>query len=205
MKINYRNGQRTTDLLQDNNLIKFKCYEDMEFINHGFSTRMGGVSTGIYSSMNLNFTRGDEDACVSENFRRFAHFIDTKPEHMVNAMQTHTTNVLRVGKDKCGMGVTKERDFTDIDGLITNEAGVCLVTSYADCIPLFFVDPVSKSIGLSHSGWRGTVGKIGISTVQMMTAEFGSRPKDIIAFIGPGICMDCYEVSGDVAEEFKNA
>lgn len=186
-------------------LIKSKGFESIDFINYGFSTRLGGVSKGIYSSMNLSFTRGDETNCVSKNFELIANSIGTKPEHMVYAMQTHTTNVLRVGKNQRGMGVTRGRDFSDIDGLITDEPGVCLVTSYADCVPLFFVDVKKKCIGLSHSGWKGTVGKIGMHTVQMMTKEFHSNPQDIIAFIGPSICQDCYEVSKDVADEFAKA
>lgn len=186
-------------------LIKFKCFEDIDFINHGFSTRLGGTSKGIYTSMNLSFTRGDDPRCVSKNFELIADAIGTKPEHMVYAMQTHTTNVLRVGKDHRGMGVTRERDFSDMDGLITDEPGVCLVTSYADCVPLFFVDQRKKCIGLSHSGWRGTVGKIGIQTVKMMMTEFHSNPADIIGLIGPSICQNCYEVSKDVADEFAKA
>lgn len=186
-------------------LIKFECFESIDFINYGFSTRLGGTSKGIFSSMNLSFTRGDETNCVSKNFELIADSIGTTPEHMVYAMQTHTTNVLRVGKNQSGMGVTRERNFSDIDGLITDEPGVCLVTSYADCVPLFFVDVKKKCIGLSHSGWKGTVGKIGINTVQMMAKEFDSNPQDVIAFIGPSICEDCYEVSKDVADEFAKA
>ena len=207
------NNATTTELINNDSdpssikvpYIKFKCFEDLDFINHGFSTRLGGTSKGIFSSMNLSFSRGDDKTCVSKNFELFADSIGTTPEHMVYAMQTHTTNVLKVGKDECGMGVTRERDFTDIDGLITNEPGVCLVTSYADCVPLYFVDVQKRCIGLSHSGWRGTVGKIGIQTVKMMAQEFDSNPQDIIAFIGPSICQDCYEVSQDVADEFLKA
>jgi len=186
-------------------LIKFKCFEGIDFINYGFSTRLGGTSKGIFSSMNLSFARGDDENCVSKNFELIANSIGTTPEHMVYAMQTHTANVLRVGKNECGMGVMRERNFCDIDGLITNEPGVCLVTSYADCVPLYFVDIKKKCIGLSHAGWRGTVGKIGIQTVKMMTQAFNSNPLDIIAFIGPSICSDCYEVSKDVADEFLAA
>jgi len=207
------NNATTTELINNDSdpssikvpYIKFKCFEDLDFINHGFSTRLGGTSKGIFSSMNLSFSRGDDKTCVSKNFELFADSIGTTPEHMVYAMQTHTTNVLKVGKDECGMGVTRERNFTDIDGLITNEPGVCLVTSYADCVPLYFVDVQKRCIGLSHSGWRGTVGKIGIQTVKMMAQEFDSNPQDIIAFIGPSICQDCYEVSQDVADEFLKA
>ena len=94
-------------------------------------------------------------------------------------------------------------DYQDIDGLITNIPGLCLSTFYADCVPLYFVDPVHKAIGLSHSGWRGTVGKIGQVTLEKMREEYETNAKDVIAAIGPSICQDCYEVSEDVILEFQ--
>ena len=124
---------------------------------------------------------------------------------MVLSKQTHTTNVRVVTEEDKGKGVMRERNYTDVDGMITNVPGICLVTSYADCVPLYFVDPVKKAIGLSHSGWRGTVGKIGKNTVQLMQENFGSKPEDLLAAVGPSVCMDCYEVSEDVIEQFKEA
>ena len=122
---------------------------------------------------------------------------------MVLSKQTHTTNVRVVTEADRGKGIVKERDYTDVDGLVTNVRGICLVTSYADCVPLYFLDPVHKAIGLSHSGWRGTVGKIGLKTVQLMQEKFASDPADILAAVGPSVCMDCYEVSSDVIDRFK--
>ncbi len=92
-----------------------------------------------------------------------------------------------------------------MDGMITNEPGLMLATFYADCVPLFFVDPVKRAVGLSHSGWKGTAGKMGRCTVEAMVREFNSRPEDILAAIGPSICADCYEVSGDVILEFEKS
>lgn len=126
-------------------------------------------------------------------------------EDVVLSKQTHTTNVRVVTAEDKGKGVMRERNYTDVDGMITNVPGICLVTSYADCVPLYFVDPVKKAIGLSHSGWRGTVGKIGKNTVQLMQENFGSKPEDLLAAVGPSVCMDCYEVSEDVIEQFKEA
>lgn len=186
-------------------MIRFDALEEFPFIRHGFSTRLGGISSGIYASMNLSFNRGDDDQKVMKNYELIAEELGTSTTHMVAAKQTHTTNVLKVGSDRCGMGITEKRDFDDIDGLITNEPGVCLVTAHADCVPLFFVDPARKCIGLSHSGWRGTVGKIAVNTVKKMQENYGSNPADLIGVIGPSICKDCYEVSEDVADEFKKA
>ena len=116
--------------------------------------------------------------------------------------QTHTVNVRRVTRADCGNGLLREKSFFDVDGMITDEPGVALATFYADCVPLYFVDVKHKAIGLSHSGWRGTVSRMGAHTVEAMRREFGTDPRDMIAAIGPSICMDCYEVSEDVAEQF---
>ena len=153
--------------------------------------------------MNLSFSRGDEPERVRENFRRMAESIGFSEENLVFSMQTHTTNVRRVGKEDCGRGLLRPVGYRDVDGLVTNEPEVVLATFYADCVPLFFMDPVRHCIGLSHSGWRGTVGKIGKVTVETMTREFGSDPKDILAAVGPSICQDCYEVSEEVIGLFR--
>ncbi len=195
-------------------VIKQNCREEMEYltfpllentgvVKHLFSTRLGGVSEGIYASMNLSFQRGDNPEHVLENYRRVARVLGTVPENMVSSKQTHTTNIRRVTVEDKGKGVVTPLDYDDIDGLITNEKGIVLVTSYADCVPLYFVDPINKAIGLAHSGWRGTVQRMGECVVKAMEKEFGSRPQDMVAAIGPSICQECYEVSEDVAEEFQ--
>jgi len=185
--------------------LQFPALLELEVCRHLFSTRIGGVSEGDLGSMNLSYTRGDKKENVDENFRRIAGVLGCETEDFVLTHQTHTTNVRVVTKEDKGKGITKERDYEDVDGLITNVPGIVLSTFYADCVPLYFVDPVKKAIGLSHSGWRGTVNKMGKVTVEKMVEEYGSNPSDIIAAIGPSICVDCYEVSMDVAEEFLHA
>ena len=202
--IKYSNDNKIyTEIEGDVPYLKYPLLENTGIVNHGFSTKLGGVSKGYYSSMNLSFTRGDNEGDVRENFKRMADAIGVRSEDMVFTHQTHTTNVRIVTKDDRGNGITRERNFFDTDGLVTNEEGVCLVTFFADCVPLYFVDPVKKVIGLSHSGWRGTVGKIGLETVRVMKDKFGCDPKDILAAVGPSICQKCYEVSEDVIIKFK--
>jgi len=186
-------------------LLHFKQLEEMAGITHCFTTRAGGVSVGDCTSMNLSFSRGDDEAAVLENYRRIALAMGTEIGNFVCTDQTHTTSVRKVTKADAGKGVVCPKDYTDVDGLITNEPGLVLSTFYADCVPLYFVDPVHKAIGLSHSGWRGTVNKMGKVTIEAMQKEYGSRPKDLYCAIGPSICQDCYEVSRDVAEEFIQA
>ena len=178
---------------------KLSEYSDF---THAFSTRLGGVSTGIYESMNLSFTRGDNEADVKQNFKLFADAVGVPYDSIVMSDQTHTTNVRVITEADKGNGLVRAKSFFDTDGLITNVPGITLFTSFADCVPLYFIDPVNKAIGLTHSGWRGTVGRIGKCTIEAMNREYGSKPHDIIAAIGPSICADCYEVSEDVAIQF---
>ena len=174
--------------------LSFPILEKTGLVRHGFSTRMGGVSTGVYSTMNFAFLKGDNPEHVRENYRRMAEAIGVDAEKMVLSWQTHTTNIRKVTEDDAGKGITRERDYQDIDGLITDVPGMTLVTFYADCVPLYFLDPVRRAVGLSHSGWRGTAARMGQVTMEAMGREYGSKPEDIIACIGPSICQDCYEV-----------
>ena len=198
-------GSGTTELKEKNHVpyIQFKNLSATGIVKHGFSTRKGGVSTGIFSSMNLNFKRGDDPDAVLENYHRMAAALNMRVEDMVLSDQTHTTNVRVITEEDRGKGILRPQDYSDVDGMITNVPEIVLVTSYADCVPLYFVDPVRKAIGLSHSGWKGTVGHIGQKAVEKMHEVYGSEPKDIVAAIGPSICQSCYEVSDDVAEAFR--
>lgn len=184
-------------------VIKFNAFEAMDWLEHGFSTRDGGVSTGIYESMNLSFTRGDDPENAMENFRRFGDAVNMDYRDMVFTWQTHTTNIRAVTANDKGKGIITERDYRDIDGLVTDVPGVPLVTFFADCVPLYFADPVKRVMGASHSGWRGTVARMGLETVRQMEDRYGCDAGDLVAVIGPSICQKCYEVSADVAEAFE--
>lgn len=186
-------------------LLQFPLLEQTRLVAHSFSTRLGGVSEGKFSTMNFTFTRGDDPDHVKENYRRMAKALGVSEDRMVLSYQTHTTNVRQVTQQDAGKGIVAERDYTDVDGLITDVPGITLVTFYADCVPLYFLDPVHKAIGLSHSGWRGTVNRMGKATLEAMENAYGSRPEDMLACIGPSICRNCYEVGEEVAEAFRLA
>lgn len=169
---------------------------------HLFTTRGGGVSTGPYSTMNLGFGRGDDEANVSENFRRIAAACGISADRFVLSHQTHTVNVRHVTEADAGKGIVRERDYTDVDALITDEKELALVIYVADCVPVLFADPVHHAIGAAHSGWRGTARHMVLQTLEAMHEAFGTRPEDVYTVIGPCICGDCYEVGQEVAEAF---
>lgn len=183
--------------------LTFPLLEETGLVRHLFSTREGGVSRGIYSSMNLSYSRGDDKGAVDENFRRIAEVFHSTPDRMVCSRQTHTTNIRLVSEADCGKGTVRETDYEDVDGLITDLPEIILCTFYADCVPLYFVDTQKKAIGLAHSGWRGTVDRMGEQVLKAMKEAFGTQPGDVVAAIGPSICQGCYEVGEEVAEKFK--
>ena len=201
--------QRTSTLYEnENNKVPYLAFAHLEacgLVSHGISTRLGGVSEGHLASMNLSFTRGDRPEAVRENYRRMGEALGFSCENLALSDQTHTTNVRVMTEEDRGKGFLRPRDYKDVDGLVTNVPELVLATFYADCVPLFFVDPVNRAIGLSHSGWRGTAMGMGRVTLEVMRREFGTDPAQVLAAIGPSICQDCYEVSGDVIEEFQKA
>ncbi len=185
-------------------IIKYRAFDIFKDIVHGFSTRLGGVSNEHLSSMNLSFSRGDERDNVLENHRRFAKALGYSYERLVFSDQVHDVKIHVVREEDAGKGIIKESDIKNIDGLVTNIKNIPLITFYADCVPLFFYDKVNKVVGLAHSGWKGTVGNIANQMIITMSNEYGSAPENIIVAIGPSICMDCYEISEDVAIQFKD-
>jgi len=168
----------------------------------GFSTREGGVSSGCYSSMNLRWNCDDSRENVLENFKLITDAIGIDYRDVVHSKQVHEDVVMAVDESDKGNGIIRENVYESADALVTDKAGVALATSFADCTPVFFLDPVKKVIALAHSGWRGTVKRISAKTVEKMMSDYGSNPADIIAAIGPSIQLECFEVGDDVAEIF---
>lgn len=184
--------------------ITFPKLSKTGLVNHCFTTRFGGCSEGFLSSMNMGFGRGDERKNVIKNYETICGEIGIDTANLVFSKQTHTDNCLIVTEKDRGTGFSKP-PFSDIDGLITNRRGVALVTQYADCTPLLFCDTQKSVIACVHSGWRGTVRRIGKKAVDMMVENFCCDPKDIIAAIGPNIGACCYEVDDVVLNAFKEA
>lgn len=199
------NFQSKTMTLNNAHTVPYLTYNslsEINFINHAFSTRLGGVSEGEFTSMNMAFNRGDNPESVTENYKRICKSAGFDFDSLTASAQDHNTFVRAVTSENKGVGIYKPRDLQSVDALITNEKGVTLVTYYADCTPLFFVDTKQKAIGLAHAGWRGTVGRIGEKVVNKMTELYGTNPADIVAAIGPAISICCYEVDKPCADNF---
>lgn len=171
----------------------------LEGTAHCFSTRFGGVSEGHLASLNLGVHRGDRPENVLENYRILGEAVGFSPENTVFTRQIHSDIIERVGKQERGRGL-----FFPVqegcDGLITNEPEVALTVFSADCTPVLLYDPVKKVIGAVHAGWRGTAAEIAGKTAEKMTREFGCKPENIRAAIGPCISQCCFETDADVPE-----
>lgn len=173
-----------------------KKYEDI--LVHCFTTRLGGVSEGECSSLNLSFNRNDSKENVLKNYRIIADAIGVDFNKMVLSNQIHGNKIRIVQPEDAGKGLTKESDIIGFDGLSTNQQGISLVTFYADCVPVLLLDPVKKAITAVHSGWKSTLKNISYKALVVMKETYGSKLKDIQVAIGPSICRNCFEVDIEV-------
>ena len=176
----------------------------LEGTAHCFSTRFGGVSEGSLASLNLGVHRDDSPGNVLENYRILGEAVGFDPKNTVFTRQLHTDIVERVGKRDCGRGLIVPVDHA-CDGLVTNEPDVVLTVFSADCTPVLLYDPVARAVGAVHAGWRGTAAAIAAKAVEKMVAEFGSRPENIRAAIGPNIAQCHFETDGDVPAALRDA
>ena len=177
--------------------LEYLTADALEGSIHCFSTRHGGVSGGVYASLNLGLHRGDEAANVRENYRRLGQAVGFVPSQTVFTRQVHTDQVLRVGRDDWGTGLERDQ-AEDCDALITDEPGTALCCFSADCTPILLYDPVHRAIAAIHSGWRGTALGIVQKTVEAMGCTFGTSPAHLRAAIGPCISQCCFETDYDV-------
>ena len=175
---------------------------DRAGIRHGYSTRLGGVSTGYFAEMNLAALK-EPPEIIQENYRRMAEVLHMDEKRVVMTYQTHSTGIRVVTETDAGKGPFRTRDYTDTDAVITNVPDLPLVALSADCCLLYFADPVRKCIGLAHAGWRGTAADIAGKTIKKLAETFGTDPGDLLCALGPSICQDCYEVSEDVIQAFR--
>ncbi|MEO1039833.1 MAG: peptidoglycan editing factor PgeF [Pseudomonadota bacterium] len=177
-------------------LIKAAPLSDQAGLEHGFTTRKGGVSRGPYDSLNLTWSRGDEKAAVTENRRRLSEALGGPT--LVFANQVHGRTVLRVDSPPQGVWSAGEAD-----ALMTDQPSLALCAQCADCVPVVLFDPVRRAIAAVHSGWRGAVQNIVGATLDAMNEAYATRPGDVRAAIGPAISKARYRVGAEVLDQFQ--
>ena len=173
-------------------------------VAHGFSTRIGGVSEGIFASLNLGTARGDDPERVRENYRRFCAAVGTDVNRLVTTSQVHG-DVIRTATARDIKTDLFAPNGYECDGLITDRPGLALTIYSADCIPVLLYDPVRRVIAAVHAGWRGTAQDIAGKAVRRMQQDYGCRPENILAAIGPGISQCCFETHADVPDAMTDA
>lgn len=166
-------------------------------IIHAFSTRRGGVSRGIYSSLNLGFGRGDAPELVSENYRLLCSALGISEQSIVSAKQIHSDMVRKVGAADKKQRLDEPTAY-EADALITAERGISLAVFAADCIPILFFAPDSLAIAAAHAGWRGTVADIAGKTTRALCSEYGGKTENLQVAIGAGIGRCCFETGAEV-------
>jgi polyphenol oxidase len=168
---------------------------DQHHLVHGIFTRQGGVSPQPWASLNLGGTVGDARENVVENRRRIFEVMNLPVDSIYDAWQVHGTDVICTDVPR-----PLDSPHQKGDGILTNRSSVTLFMRFADCVPIFLYDPQKRVAGLVHAGWRGTVDRAAAAAVEQMVSKYGSRPEDIIAGIGPSICVDHYAVGEEVVE-----
>lgn len=173
-------------------------------VPHCFTTRLGGVSAGALSSLNIGTHRDDDPENVVENYRILGKAVGFDVNKLVLSKQTHTDIVRKVDEKDWGTGLFSS-EFSPCDGLITNCPGTALVIFTADCTPILLHDPVTGAVGAVHAGWRGTAMEIAGKAVKAMADAYGCDPKNIRAAIGPNIGACCFQTHKDVPEEMEKS
>jgi polyphenol oxidase len=177
----------------------FESLDQYPELIHAITTRHGGVSGGPYSSLNVSNRLGDDPGAVEENLRRVCAALRLRRSDIASPNQRHTANVRRVGLSERGC------ILPGYDALITDATDLPLLLRYADCVPILIYDPVHRALAVVHSGWRGTVLGIARAAVESLVSEFGSRPDEMVAAIGPSIGPCCYEVGQEVVDAIHGA
>lgn len=179
-------------------------YDNLHWLNNGISTRLGGVSKDFCGSMNFAYNDYDNPEDVYKNYQIFCDATGIDINKIVTTKQVHSNTVVKLDDSHQFRSVSEKGcDFPSVDGVVTNVKGATLFAFSADCSLIQIVDPVNKAIGLCHSGWRGTVGRISQHAINMMSENYGSNPSDLLVTIGPSICTECFEVEWDMIEEAR--
>lgn len=171
-----------------------------DFLVHAFCTRIGGVSRDDYKSLNMSFREGDEEFHVLQNWDKLASAFQIPTENFLVLNQVHGDNIFVI---KPHGDYYSSHEALNYDAIVTNRTNLAICIKTADCVPVFIVDPVKKVIAAAHAGWRGSALGISAKVVRLMQNQYGSKPADILAAIGPSIGLCCYEVDATAADAFR--
>lgn len=172
-------------------------FPDKPFIRHGFFTRTGGVSSGIYAGLNTGTGSDDDKSLVAENRRRVADWMGVPPQNLLSVWQIHSPDVLVVSEPFAG-------ERPKADAMVTDRRGIAVSASAADCGPVLFADPAAEVIGAAHAGWKGAFTGVLENTIRAMV-ELGARRENIVAVLGPSISQANYEVGPEFVERFTTS
>ncbi len=191
------------DISANTTLYKFEIFEPFHEVKHFVAGKNGGFSTGDFKGLNLGFGTDDKPENVLKNRQALSESLGIPLDWFVFPQQTHSANVAIVDNSNLGQGVfNRDNAIRNTDALITNLKNIFIVIQVADCVPILLFDKENRVIAAIHAGWKGTLQEIVKITIAKMKETFGSKPQDIIAAIGPSIGSCCYEVGGEVREQF---
>jgi len=183
---------------------KFNLLSKETGIVHAITTRKGGVSAPPFDSLNLGWNVGDAKECVGRNYNVLGRALGLRLDSFVMCKQVHGDRVMEVKKKYEARGHLPPCG-DEADAMITNVPGLILMVRIADCIPVLFCDPVQRVVGIAHAGWKGTLKKIAVKTIEVLIGQYNSDPATILVGIGPGIGPCCYEVGGPVRTLYEES
>ncbi len=184
----------------------FENLSQYKSLFHFSTTISGGVSTGNYTSFNFGWSSGDLPENIKENKQRLVSILGISQKNLFIPHQTHSDHICIVDRDFLEKTQEEQESLLqDTDAIITNQKGIGIGVTTADCVPVLIYDPVNQVLAAVHAGWRGTVSKIVFKTVRIMIEQLGCQPENLLAGIGPSICLDCFEVGDEVVEAFVDA
>jgi hypothetical protein len=200
-----KKGESSVDafrLAADGRLLLLSAQGFQNGVTAGFTTRNGGFSQGVYATFNQGLHVGDDRDDVIRNRRLLLETLSFPLDEWVSGEQVHGSRVAVVGSEAKGAGLyDMDSAIKGVDGLVTDQSGLLLTAGFADCVPLYFVDPIRRVIGLAHAGWRGTVGNIVKAMIDTFARRFGTSPQELRAGIGPSIGACCYQVGQEVMDK----
>lgn len=188
------------------NLLQFQSLSRFDSLFHFSTTIEGGASRDNYDSFNLSLYSGDDVENIAENRNRLIAMLDIEEDYLMTPYQTHEDKILVIDNSFFNKSDLEQTQMLHgIDSVITNQYGVCIAVTTADCVPILIFDPKKKILAAVHAGWRGTLVKLPEKTIFEMQRQFGCESRDLVVGIGPFISQKYFEVGEEIIESFSEA